>query len=224
MVTFLLQIIDDMVLFIINNFPGRIGYKLRYSFWKPKLRFLGKNVKIDTGCYFQNPSYIVINDNCWIDKSVIILAGLDTSQREKVRIKNIDYLGEEGLVYIGKNVHIGIRCIISGISSGVYISDDCGCSANCSIYAFTHHYKSKQDPANANIHFGPMVSPDRQCIIEGAVFIGVNTGIALNSVILPGTSIRENSFVEINSVVFAKNFPSNSIISGNPAKKIKERF
>ncbi|MCA2723998.1 MAG: hypothetical protein IM333_16520 [Microcystis sp. M048S1] len=211
-------------LMIISYLPGEIGFILRYRYWKRKLKYLGENVKIDTGVYFQKPDYIMIDDKCWIDKYVIIMAGLDQSEREKIYLKNKNFKGEPGVVYIGKNVHVSSGCIISGISAGVYISDDCGFSANCKVYAFSHHYRSRKNPANSEIHFGPMVSPERQCLVEGPVYLGRNTGVALNSVILPGTYIPDNCFVAINSVVSPKSFQSNSIISGNPAKSGEERF
>ncbi len=214
----------ELWLALISYLPGRVGVQLRYYFWKKRLRYLGKNVRIDTGVYFQNPNYISINDNCWIDKNVMILAGLDKSRREKVVIKNSEFNGEKGVVYLGKNIHLGPGCIISGISAGVYISDECGFSANCRIYAFSHHYKSKNNPGNTNICFSPLVSPDRQCLREGAIFIGANTGVALNSVILPGVSMPSNCFITINSVVYPKKYQNNSIIAGNPAREIGRRF
>lgn len=209
---------------VINYLPGQIGFILRYRYWKKRLKFLGKNVRIDVGVHFGNPSYIEINDNCWIDRNVMIIAGPDQSEREKVIRKNNNFPGKPGVVYIGKNIHIGPNCIISGISSGVYISDDCGFSANCMVYAFSHHYRSKKASWNKEFHFGPQVDYDRQCILEGPIFIGNNTGIALNSVILPGVSIPQNCFVAINSLVVGGVFRENSIISGNPASTIGSRF
>lgn len=210
----------------ITYLPGDIGFILRYRFWKKKLKHLGKDVKIDIGVCFQNPDFISIDDNCWIDKNVTILAGMDKSKREKVYIDNKEFLGEPGVVFIGKNIHVGVGCIISGISAGVYISDDCGFSAGCKIYAFSHHYKSKMDPTNTNINFGTMVPHNRQCLIEGPVFIGCNTGFALNSIILPGVSISSNSFIAINSVVSkgGRQYEENSLIAGNPAKIVGRRF
>lgn len=215
---------SDIWLMIISYLPGPVGFFLRFHFWKTRLRYLGVNVRIDTGVYFQNPDCIIIQDNCWLDKNVIILAGLDQSNREKIVIKNKYFKGEPGVVYIGKNIHVGSGCIISGISAGVYIGDDCGFSANCKVYSFTHHYKSRKNPEDFNIHFGPMASQERQCLVEGSISIGHNTGVALNSVILPGVALPDNCFIAINSVVHAKRFISNSIISGDPAKTIEKRF
>lgn len=220
----LVELIKGTYTMVISYLPGQVGFLMRYRFWKGKLRYIGKNVKIDTGVYFQNPDFISIDDNCWIDKNVVILAGVDKSEREKFVRKNREFKGEPGVVRIGKNVHVGVGCIISGISAGVYISEDCTFSAYCKIYALSHHYRSAKDSSNTNISFGSMVSHDRQCLIEGSIFLGSNTGVALNAVILPGVSISEDCFVTINSVVHSGQYTSNSVISGNPAKKIDERF
>lgn len=213
----------DVWKMFISYLPGAIGFKFRYRFWRKRLKFLGKNVKIDVGVYFQNPQFISIGENCWIDKNVVVLAGLDNSSREKIIKKNEKYPGLPGEVFIGENVHIGIGCILSGISSGLYISDDCGFSANCKVYAFTSHYRSEEDISNRGYCFGPMVEHDRQCILEGPIYLEKNIGVALNSVILPGVTIERDSFVAINTVV-TNNIERNSICRGNPGKAVKKRF
>lgn len=213
----------DMWQMFISYLPGTIGCKLRYGFWKKRLKFLGKNVKIDVGVYFQNPQFISVDDNCWIDRNVVILAGLDSSNREKIIRENGKYPGIPGEVFIGKNVHVSIGCILSGISSGVYIGNDCGFSANCKVYAFTSHYRSGKDAFDQNYCFGPRVEHDRQCIVEGPIFLGENVGVALNTIVLPGVTVEKNSFIAINSVVMSS-FQENSLIAGNPAKRVRSRF
>lgn len=208
----------------ITYLPGTIGFYLRSWYWRKKLKYLGKCTKIDVGVYFQNPKYISIGNNCWIDRSVIILAGIDKSTREKIVIKTGNDQCENGVVKIGNNVHIGPMCILSGISAGITISDNCCITAKCCLYAFTHHYKSKKQKSNKSFGFGSMVALDKQCLIEGPIFIGFNTGIAMNVIILPGSVIMENSFVSINSVVKHGIYPENSFISGNPAKTIRPRY
>lgn len=204
---------------LVTYCPGEIGYILRRRFWKKKLKYLGKDVKIDVGVYFQNPSYIAIDDNSWIDRNVIILAGLDASKREKIVKRNSLYKGEPGVVYIGKGCHIGIGCILSGISAGIYISDNCGIAAHGKIYSFSHHYRSRKDPKRL-ILTSPMAPDEKQCLIEGAIYFGFNVGVALNCTILPGVALEDNAGVFPNSVVFLGRYPESILISGNPAKKV----
>lgn len=215
-----LESLEEMA---ITYLPGAQGHTLRYRYWKKRLKHLGENVIIDPGVYFQNPGFLSIGDNSWIDRNVMILAGMDTSDREKI-LRGSDARVEPGHVHIGINVHVGAACVISGISSGVFISDDCCLTAHCKVYAFTHHYRSAKDPQNTLVHFGSRAALERQCIIEGPIFLGYNSGVALNSVILPGTTIEENSFVAINSVVGPGRFEANSLIAGQPARRIGHRF
>jgi acetyltransferase-like isoleucine patch superfamily enzyme len=211
---------------VVRHLPGAHGHALRWQYWKKRLAHLGDDVLIDTGVYFQNPQYISIDANTWIDQNVIILAGLDAPDprwpREKVREPD-DARVTAGQVRIGKNVHIAPNCILSGIGGGILVSDDCNVAAHCKLYALSHHYRSIRDPANTEICFGPRVPPSAQCMIQGPIYLGHNSGIALNSVLLPGTTVEEESFALINSVLRG-HYPRNSLIAGNPAKRIKERF
>ena len=218
------EAIPNLWLMLVTHLPGRTGHRLRSAYWKRRLKFLGAKVRLEPGIYFQNPEFIEIEDDCWIDRNVTILAGLDGSERERIVIPNRRYPGRPGVVHIGKSVHVGPGCILSGISAGIYISEECGLSAETKLYAFSHHYRSRKSPSNQKIHFGPRVSHERQCLVEGSIYLGKNTGVALNSVILPGTSIPENCFVAINSVVSGQTIKANSILSGNPAQCIGSRF
>jgi len=206
----------------ISYLPGTAGVVLRYRYWRKRLRYLGKNVKIDVGVYFQNPEYISIGDNSWIDRGVIILAGPDKSKRERRYIPNPHFRLEKGEVYIGRYVHIAQYVSISGIG-GVYISDECGIAAGSKIYSFTHHYRSDKEPDRLDIIFSPQVTHERQFMIEGPIYLGNNVGVAMDSIILPGVSIGSNSFVAMKSVV-KDSFGENSLVAGNPAQKVKERF
>ncbi len=208
----------------ITYFPGETGFALRRQYWRKRLKHLGKSSRIDVGVYFQNPEYISIGERSWIDRGVVILAGMDSCAREKILLENECYKYPKGEVFIGNNVHIAVGCLISGISSGVYISNDCNVATKSCLYAFSHHYRSKKFPEDKSFVFGPMVSPDRQCLMEGPIFIGENTGIALNVTVLPGVSILGNSFVAINSVVKPGKYDENSFLVGNPAKLVGTRF
>jgi len=212
----------DLLRMFVSYVPGPIGNALRYWFWKGRLKYLGKNVIIDVGVYFQNPKFIAIDDNSWIDRGVIVLAGPDKSNRSRRIIDNPRFSLEKGNVFIGKHVHIAPYSIISGIA-GVYISDDCGISSGVKIYSFSHHYRSNDFPSDRKYRFSPLIEHDQQYLIEGPIFLDRNVGAALNAIVLPGVSIGKDSFVSINSVV-STSFEENSLIAGSPAQRIRARY
>jgi acetyltransferase-like isoleucine patch superfamily enzyme len=59
-------------------------------------------------------------------------------------------------------------------------------------------------------------SPDAPVRVA-PVFIGENVWVAAGAVLLPGTSIGENSVVSAAAVCM-RSFPANKVILGNPAK------
>ena len=207
---------------IVTYLPGETGSRLRYRYWKKRLRYLGKNVLIDEGVYFYNSEYIYIDDNAWIDKNVVIMAGPFHSKREKRTLQNKSYPGEPGVVFIGKNVHIGTGGILSGISAGIYISDNCSMSAYCKLYALTHHYKSFKNPEKL-ISTSSRAPVESQSLIDGAIYLGPNVGLALNCALLPGVALPGNNFVHINSVVYMGRYPKDIRLQGDPAKKVGYR-
>lgn len=214
---------SDLWLGAIQNLPGALGHKLRFGFWRKRLKHLGEGVKIDEGVSFQNPAFISIGDNCWIDRGVLITAGVDNSKRAKKHIQS-KQLAQPGEVVVGRNVHIGPYSIISGIDAGVYIGDDCTFSSGVKVFAFSHHYRFDDRPADPSCSFGSMVDHSRQSMIYGPVALEGNVGVAVNAVILPGVFVGKNSFVRANSLLFATQFPENSLISGIPAKRRGFRF
>lgn len=209
---------------LVTELPGEAGQALRHRHWRKRLRRLGEGVRIDPGVSFQGPEFIEIGDRCWIDRRVMILAGPDRSTREKIERPNPAYRGEPGVVQIGRNVHVGPGSIVSGLGGGVQISDDCGISAGCRIYALTHHYRSRREPSDRSIRFAPRVPPEQQCLVEGPVVLGRNTGLALGAILLPGVHVPEDCFVGIYSVVAKGPFPPNSLIAGDPAGRVADRF
>lgn len=213
----------DVWLGFIQNLPGPTGMRLRYAFWKRRLKFLGTNVRIDPGVYFQNPEMISIGDGSWIDRGVIMLAGIDRSDRRK-RVLECRRSAPSGEIVIGRNVHVGPHCILSGIEAGISIGDDCTLSASVKMYAFTHHFRFDDAPDDFSCAFGSLVEVKRQSMIAGTIVLEGNVGVALNTIILPGVLIRGDSFVKVNSVLSAQEFAENSLICGSPAKRVADRF
>jgi acetyltransferase-like isoleucine patch superfamily enzyme len=210
----------DVWLMFITYLPGKSGSVLRRKYWKKRLKFLGKDVVIDIGTFFQNPQFISLDDNVWIDRFVQILAGVPNQERITHFKENPNFHLSLGDVHIGKQVHIAPNCILSGIG-GLSIGDYSGVSANTSIYSFSHHYKNLNDKGDLNqYYFTPQASSEKQAMISGPVVIGNFCGIGAHSVILPGTSILEGSLVASGSVV-SGDYPEHSIIANDQENRIK---
>jgi acetyltransferase-like isoleucine patch superfamily enzyme len=215
-------VFSDIIKFFIIYIPGPTGRKIRYLYWKNKFKRCGKNVYIDEGVIIQNPEWISIGDNVWIDKYCILMAGpvnMDNRLSKKRENKNFKY--QEGELIIGSGIHIGINSIIQA-HGGVYIGNNVTMSAGVKIYSLSNMVTNPHNlsmPMYANFlvkeqkQVGYIVSP---IVIEDGVWIG------LNSIVLGG-SIGKNSFVAPYSLVLY-DIEENSYASGNPAKKIKERF
>jgi len=192
--------IDFYKLFI-TYLPGQLGFKLRDVFWKKRLKYLGNGVIIDIAVYFQNPEYISLDEGCWIDRNVIILAGPPRAKRITFFKNNPEYRGGTGEVYIGKNTHIAPNCVLSGIG-GLYIGKSCGIAANSSIYSFSHHYRNlvnKEDICQYS--FTPLARLDQQAMILGPVVIDDFCAVGLNSVLLPGSLLMKGTWISSGSII-----------------------
>lgn len=101
------------------------------------------------------------------------------------------------------------------IGTGAIIQHQVNVSSNVKIGNFTKLNVGCNVMHDSNIEDFVTVAPN--AVILGRVKIGSNTYIGANSTILPDKSIGENVIVGAGAVV-AKNFGSNLIIKGIPAK------
>ena len=103
---------------------------------------------------------------------------------------------------IGKNVKIAMSAILdrSINPKGIHIGDNVAIGRDAIILA---HDASRKMKSNT--------------------FIGNNCFIGIRAIILPGITLGDEVIVGAGSVV-TKNFPSNCIIAGNPAKIIRENI
>ncbi|EAL61753.1 hypothetical protein DDB_G0291538 [Dictyostelium discoideum AX4] len=113
---------------------------------------------------------------------------------------------------LGFNIHVGNR-FYAGYNftvldvAEVRIGDNCLIAPNVGIYTAGHY-----------------ISPPEERHKTGygiPITIGNNVWIGGHSVILPGVTIGDNSIIAAGSVV-NKDVPKNTIVAGNPARKIKD--
>ena len=117
-----------------------------------------------------------------------------------------------GNVIIGKNVYIGPGAAIRGDWGEIIIEDGCNVQENCTI----HMFPGKSTILRASAHIG------HGAIIHGAE-IGRNVMIGMNSVIMDEVVISDECIIGALTFVKAgENFPSRSLIVGNPARVIRK--
>ena len=201
----------DAALLAVFHMPGPTGQKLRQRYWKRRLRHLGRNVRIDPGVQIQNPGFVTLEDDAWLDRNVIILAGPPGANRRTFVKENPDFEHERGEVVVGRAVHVAPNCVLSGIG-GLSIGACSGIAAGSAVYSFSHHYRDLRDPTDATQYcFSPRARADQQAMLLGPVVLGPYVAVGLGAVILPGSTLGEGSWVASGAVVSGR-FEAQSLI------------
>jgi acetyltransferase-like isoleucine patch superfamily enzyme len=213
--------LETLVTYSLDN---RVGLLVRAAYWKARVRQLGKNVWIGVGARAVNWKNILIGDDSWIDRNVLLLAedfvpGQAGTIYER---ENISFHGKKGELTIGIGCHIAPNVVIQSIG-GVYIGDYTGIASGCKIYSLSHHYRGMTVNDHILYKFSPRAPPEEQSLIAGPVVLEGNNALGLNSVILPGVTIGKNSWVGVCSSV-TDDIPPDCIAAGCPAKVLKKRF
>lgn len=138
----------------------------------------------------------------------------------------------DGVTFFNKpevfgNVVIGKYTSISGPSTRicaevnqVIIGSFCSIASNVVIQEFYHNY-DLATTYNMQAHF--FRSHESDLISKGSIIIEDDVWIGSNSVILSGVKIGRGAIIGAGSVV-TKDVEPYTIVAGNPAKKIRERF
>ena len=212
----------DIYRSFLRYIDGETGRRLRYRYYKKRLKHLGKNVIIDTGVFITGAEYISIGDNTHIDKNCILVGApsdLDLSYRILVELPNEDFKKEKGSITIGKECHISQNVMIYGYG-GVEISDYVALSADTKVYSLTSlpfNPYDRKEIAKVTSFSG------RSPTFLGAVVIGNNSWLGIGCIVQPCVTIGANTFVESYSVI-SNPLEENIIAKGNPAVAIRKRF
>lgn len=209
----ILNLIFQIIESCIRNISGRLGNFLRQKYYSKRFAQCGSNLQIDEGVIIQGVKDIFVGDNVWIDKYCILMAGKVNILSGQVKVnQNKNYIYNEGELHIGSNVHIAPQCIIQahgGVSLGNYFT----ASAGCKIYSLSNDVEKCYYGTHLDGEINYIISP---------ISIMNNVWLGLNSIVL-GEEIKQDSFIAPHSVVITA-IEENSFASGNPAKKIKDRF
>jgi acetyltransferase-like isoleucine patch superfamily enzyme len=210
-----------LLLFPVQYVPGAIGNRLRRLVWRAFLGGMGKRVEIDVGVQIVNPRFIFIGDDTWIDKYAVLIAGPPhEGKRDISRKPNLEFPAKEGELHIGRRCHIAPHALIQA-HGGVWIGDELTIASGARVYSMSHHYRPLHAPQTKYYRFSSRAKEEEQALIVSPVVIHSGAAVGLNSVVLPGSTIGENSWVGANSCVRGV-IPPNSAATGTPAKVVSK--
>lgn len=136
-------------------------------------------------------------------------------------------LRENASIKIGDRCQIGASHFISGIE--IILCNDLMVSWGCTLIDTDSHAISWSDRKNDVLECYNDYMKDPCNLVSSRnwtnvafkpVIVGSRSWIGFNSIILKGVSLAENTIIGAGSVVTRSVECSNSIVAGNPAKKI----
>lgn len=128
---------------------------------------------------------------------------------KNVNIERLAFFGRGDLIRIGDNSGLGYNCVLP---NGSKIGKNVMMGPNCYIISQNHNYDRIDIPM---IEQG--TSDSTPVVIEDDVWIGRNVTIT------KGRKIAKGSIIAAQCVL-TKDFPSYSIVGGNPSRLLKSRL
>jgi len=218
----------DLLYWPVAALPGPIGRTLRGYLFRLVLKECGTNVIFDTGVAIENPQFVTIKNNCWIDRQAIIIAGPITSRGRKLTRLAAYIYGDnehvaEGEVVIAQNCHIGPQTVVQG-HGGVYVGPDVTIAAGSKVYSVVHDHMNRSDRSDTTLYkFSSMAPEAEQSLLVGPVHIGTAAAVGLNAIVLPGVRLGHGAWLGAGSLA-ARDIPDNAIAVGSPAKVTRTRI
>ncbi len=186
--------------FFLRNIPGGFGQKFRSIIYRNFFGSWGKNVKIDIGVIFDNPSNIFLGNNIWIMPYSHLTANVDivdTQSKRPIYFKNKDYYF--GKIIISDEVSIGEYNILQGYG-GIFINKYCTTSARVSIYSMSHSVSNKEAPEKLSYANSMIQISDNIPCVSNSIELSEGVWLGYNSVIFSG-KIGKYVFIKSFSVV-----------------------
>jgi len=184
----------------VTALPGLSGFRLRRDFWRSRLRRMGQNVLIGPGVQFLHPECIEVDDNCWVDRNVLVLAGAPAPGRY-TRTKDLpDFPLDTGEVYLGKSAHIAPNCVLNG-EGGLFVGKNAGIAAHSAIYSISHHYRFDPEQGTDQASNSSRAREDQQSLILGPVYIGDYCSLGIGCTVLPCTSLGKGTWTACGQVL-----------------------
>ncbi|WP_072221871.1 acyltransferase, partial [Campylobacter coli] len=174
--------------------------------------------------YFYNESLkdIIVNFNTHKNNIIFIVGNINNIKVDFFGSNSVVFLGDncslfhieiasESVCYIGDNTTSGGANLVAIENQNIIIGNDCLFSWE--ILLTTSNYHGIYDIHNKN-----------RVSLGGGIYIGDHVWCGRRVSILKNSRIYSGSIIGFNSLLCSRKFFSNSIIAGNPAKKIKDNI
>ena len=173
-------------------FPGKSGIKLRYFYYRSKLKRCGRSISFPTGCYIRECKNIVLGNTIYFGLHNQIYA---------------TGTGSESII-IGNNVHFNSNVMINADFRGhIEIGSHCLIGPNV-VFRTSNHVFSDRDILILD-----------QGYKAGAIIVEDNVWIGANVSVIGSIKIGSGAIVGAGTVV-TKDVPDYAIVAGVPARQI----
>ena len=148
--------------------------------------------------------------------------------KKYLHISPSNMIKTEGIIFAGKQSYHNANFCVQG-SQNIYIGSYCTFAANVRIITDNHDYNyvCMQNTFYNNFfkskHPGEINFPPTRERTKGPVIIGNDVWIGHDVTILSGVTIGDGSILANKSVI-TKDVEPYSIVTGIPARKVKNRF
>ncbi|HEY9886760.1 MAG TPA: acyltransferase [Candidatus Obscuribacterales bacterium] len=206
----------ELVMLLLANLPGSLGYVLRKRFFKGLFGQVGRGVILGQGLALRHPGRICLGDRVAIDDGVLLDAsGTGTAGmvfgNDVIVSRNCVIQGKTGPVRLGNKVDIGCNVILSS-GNGIDIGDAVLIAGNC--YIGGGRYVTDRTDI-------PMM--EQGLYSKGPVVIEEDVWLGAGATVLDGVKIGRGSIIGAGALV-TKDVPPYSIAVGVPAKVVQSRL
>lgn len=179
---------------------SKVANRFRTLFYSRCFKSFGKGSFIRKIEQIENPKYIIVGNNTFLQNWITLTAWPQKGQKKDVMIKIGDgcCFGAFNHITATNYIEIGNNCL-----TGMWVTIT--------------------DNSHGRTEIEDMLLPPskRKAYSKDIVIIGDNVWIGEKATILPGVTIGDGAVIAANSVV-TKNVPPYSVVGGVPAKIIKQ--
>ncbi len=198
---------------------GRIAYGLAALFTLPSPRRV-EFAQLYSKGYISTQATLahskaIFGKHCFVDRNVLLFedrGGGKIELQDGVHLHRdiILQTGQGGSIFIGADVHIQPRCLLSAYCSEIRIGAGTEIAPNCAFYPYNHGMS-----LGKKIRRLPLQS-------KGGIVIHDDVWLGYGVIVLDGVQIGSGAVVAAGSVV-TKDIPANAIAAGVPARVITYR-